>query len=264
MVVMAKQVDNLTQRSVAELLLAVAERHGTFLPADETAILSIRSQVRAVTAEADIVRQGERPDVAVFVLKGMLARYHTLANGERQYLSFHIRGDLPDVQSLFLNVLDHSLCALDQAQIAVLPHHQLRDLFLRRPGVAFAFWRLTLVDAAIFRQAITNVSARSHEGRLAHLFCEQYCRAEEAQLTEDSACSLPLSQGQLGHALGMSLVSVNRAMQKLRRRRVAEHRAGRLQVFYWPALRRIAGFDPTYLHLDKSADISRMPFSRRG
>ena len=236
------------------------EQHGTLTAADESSICALRAHRRTLAPGEDAVSQGERPDVAVFVLSGMLARYHTLPSGDRQYLSFHIKGDLPDVQGLLLSIMDHSLCALDHAEIAVLPHRQLIDLCLRRPGVGFAFWRLTLVDAAIFRQAITNNGARSHVVRLAHFFCEQYFRAREAGLVEDDSCSVPLNQSQLGQALGMSHISVNRAMQKLRKQRLADLRSGRLAMWNWAGLKRTAGFDPTYLHIDKISAVSQKRF----
>ena len=247
-------------REALDLLLAKMEQHGTLTAADESAICALRAHRRTLTPGEDAVSQGERPDVAVFVLSGMLARHHTLPSGDRQYLSFHIKGDLPDVQSLLLSIMDHSLCALDRAEIAVLPHHQLVDLCLRRPGVGFAFWRLTLVDAAIFRQAITNNGARSHVVRLAHFFCEQYFRANEAGLVEGESCSVPLNQSQLGQALGMSHISVNRTMQKLRKERLADLRSGRLAVWNWAGLQRTAGFDPTYLHIDKISAVSQKRF----
>ncbi|MEJ0076417.1 MAG: Crp/Fnr family transcriptional regulator [Alphaproteobacteria bacterium] len=247
-------------RRVRDLLLAKVKEHGTLTAADENAICAIRAHTRALAAGEDVVSQGDRPDVAVFVLSGMLARYHTLPSGDRQYLSFHIKGDLPDVQGLLLSVLDHSLCALDQAEIAVLPHDPLVALCARRPGVAFAFWRLTLVDAAIFRQAITNNGIRSHVTRLAHLFCELYFRAREAGLVEDRSCSVPLTQNEVGQALGMSHISVNRAMQKLRKERLADLRSGQLQILNWDGLTRVAGFDPIYLHIDKISRISQTRF----
>jgi CRP-like cAMP-binding protein len=260
---MAKEAEARPPRSVPELLLATAAQHGTPLAADESAIRKIRYRTRVLTAGEDIVSQGERPDVAVLVLSGMLGRYHTLPTGNRQYLSFHITGDMPDIQSLFLSILDHSLCALNQAEIALLPHGQLRDLFLARPGVGFAFWGLTLVDAAIFRQAITNNSARNHVDRLAHLFCELFFRAREARLVDGWSCSVPLNQSQLGQALGMSHISVNRAIQRLRKDGVAELRSGKLEILNWPALTRRVDFDPTYLHIDKKSEISRTPFRNR-
>lgn len=238
------------QVNVADLLLAKARQHATLVEADERAIRAIPSRKKVLTVGADVVRQGDKPDSAIFVLRGVLARYHTLAGGDRQYLSFHIRGDLPDIQSMFLSIMDHSVSAVNEAEIAALSHQHLCNLFLHRPTVMIALWRLTLIDAAIFRQSITNNSARSHLARLAHFFCEQFYRAREAGLAEGASCALPLNQLQLGQTLAMSQVSVNRAMQKLRRAQAADLRFGRLEVRNWPSLTGIAGFDPTYLHLD--------------
>jgi CRP-like cAMP-binding protein len=259
---MAKKPSKAPKQRVSELLLRKAMQHGTLLEADKAAILSLRPGTRLVSAGEDLVRQGDRPDVAVMVLSGMLARYHTLPSGDRQYVALHISGDLPDVQSLFLSVMDHSLCALDRSEVGVIPHDQLRDLFLKRPGVGFAFWRLTLVDAAIFREAVTNIGARNHVARLAHLFCEQYVRSREARLVDGWSCRLPLTQGQIGQMLGMSHISVHRALQRLRKERLAEFRSGELEVTDWRGLRHAAGFDPTYLHLQKKSEISQTAFRR--
>ena len=61
--------------------------------------------------------------------------------------------------------------------VALIPHKALLRLVRQRPVVGFALWRETLIDAAIFRQAITNNGARPLPARLAHFFCEQFYRA---------------------------------------------------------------------------------------
>src|SRR3954451_4790604 len=124
------------QRSASELLIAEAREHGTLQAADDSALRTLPPRTRAVSAGEDIVHQGEKPDMAVLVLAGTLARYHMLPDGSRQYLSFHIRGDLPDVQSVFLTVMDHSLCALNDGAIAAFPHGPVCDLMLKRPNVS--------------------------------------------------------------------------------------------------------------------------------
>jgi CRP-like cAMP-binding protein len=160
-------------------------------------------------------------------------------------------------------MMDHSVCAMNSAEIAIFPHRQLQSLLLDRPGVGFAMWRMTLVDSAIFRQAITNNSARPPAARLAHFFCEQLQRAREAKLSTANGCSLPLTQEQLGQALGLSLVSVNRALQKLRRDGLIEFRNSHLQARDWPRLTALAGFDDGYLHCAKLSNISLTRFNRR-
>lgn len=233
---------------VMELLIGRLRAHTSLTTAEQRAVRALPFRIRKAEAAHDIVCQGDRPDHAVFVLKGMLARYHTLATGDRQYLSFHIAGELPDIQSLFLDVMDHSVCSMNDALIALFPHSPIKSVLRQHPSAAFAFWRLTLIDAAVFRQAITNTS-RTHVARLAHLFCEQYFRAREYGLTDGRTCSLPLNQTQLGQALGMAQISVHRALQRLRRERLVELRAGDLTVHDWDGLARIAGFDPLYLHV---------------
>jgi CRP-like cAMP-binding protein len=49
----------------------------------------------------------------------------------RQYLSLHVRGDFPDLQSLLLGQIDHGLVAIDDIEIALLPHQQLRSLLFK-------------------------------------------------------------------------------------------------------------------------------------
>jgi CRP-like cAMP-binding protein len=166
----------------------------------------------AISAGTDIVGQGDKPRESVFVISGMLARYHTVANGERQYLSLHVRGDFPDVQSLLLGQ-DHGLAAIDDIEIALLPHQQLKSVLSKSQAITLAFWCQTLLDAAIFRQAITTNGTRQGVARVAHLFCEQFVRAEQVGIAVDNTCSFPLTQTEIGQMLGLSVVTVNRALQ---------------------------------------------------
>jgi CRP-like cAMP-binding protein len=230
-------------------LLETVKRYMPLNGADEAALRTLRYETRLLNPDEDIVCQGERPEVSVYILNGALARYHTLANGDRQFLSMHISKDLPDVQGLFLKIMDHSVCALIQSEIVLFRHDVLIPLVTRRPNICFALWRITLVDAAIFRQAITNNSARPPEARIAHFCCEQFVRARDAGLASEDACGFPLTQIQLGQMLGISLVTVNRALQALRSRRLLDIRDGRLMIKNWRGLVRVANFDESYLHI---------------
>jgi len=225
------------------------QEHSVLNGLDISAIRRLPGIERVFRSNADIVKQGDQPDTAVVVVRGMVARYHTLNSGRRQYLSLHIVGDMPDAQMLFLAVMDHTVCAVDEATVALVPHTALRLLFKDRPAAAFAVWRETLIDAAIFRQAITNNGARPLQTRLAHFLCEQYYRAHAIGLVQENSCSLPLTQTQIGETIGASLPSVSRALQQLRKTRAADLRDGRLIVRDWYRLVQLGDFNPDYLHL---------------
>jgi CRP-like cAMP-binding protein len=248
---------------VLRLLLARLKQHSSLSRRDEEVTAALRPRIEPVVRGTDLVHQGDKPKASIFVLAGMVARYHTVASGQRQYLSLHIVGDLPDLHSLLLGEMDHAICAIDQAEIAFFPHEQLRAAILDAPGLAVAFWRETLLDAAVFRQAITTNGTRKSTERVAHLLCEQYIRARQAGLADGSACSLPLNQHHIGQMLGLSIVTVNRALQQLRKAQCAELSGGTLTVRDWARLQDKAAFDPTYLHLDLHASSVNPPRRRR-
>jgi CRP-like cAMP-binding protein len=249
---MAKHPAHPTAAQALDLLVRTLGRHSTLSIRDERAIRKLHPRVSAVARDVDIVRQGDQPDVAVMVISGMLARYHTTSGGDRQYLSLHIAGDLPDLQSIFLGIMDHSLCALDDAQIASFRHSEVLSVLKRSPFTAIAFWRHTLIDAAIFRQGITRNSTRSAVARIANLFCEQFTRARIVGVASGWSCPFPLSQTKIGQVVGLSIATVNRATQSLRHENCAQVRAGRLHVLNWRRLCQQAGFEPVYLRGDLS------------
>jgi CRP-like cAMP-binding protein len=237
---------------VHDVMIHKLKEHTALSRKDEAALRSLPVKLRSAAPAEDLVRQGDQPDVSMVVLTGMVARYHTLPSGARQYLSFHIAGDWPDAQALFVDKMDHSLSAINAATVGTIAHKSLLALFERVPSIGFAIWRETLIDAAIFRETITNNSKRNVPARLAHFLCEQYYRAQAAQLVKDGSCPLELSQEQIGEALGASLTTINRAMQALRRKGTMEFRLGRLYMRNWARLAEFGQFDPGYLHLRRS------------
>lgn len=232
-----------------DLLARSLKEHSRLSQQDVHEICALTSTMRDYAPGQDIIRQGDEPDAAALVVAGMVGRYHLLASGGRQYLSFHMAGDLPDAQGLFIERMDHALCALGPATLAFLPHPQLLRAFQRRPALALAIWRETLLDAAIFREAITNNSARPMRTRMAHLFCELFYRARVARLNHGNRCAVPITLGQLGEALGMAIATVNRSLQELRASGAMDFRDGELTVLRWRELQKLGDFNPDYLHV---------------
>jgi DNA-binding transcriptional regulator LsrR (DeoR family) len=68
-------------------------------------------------------------------------------------------------------------------------------------------------------------------------------------VTNGAEFSLPVTQTEIGDALGLSTVHVNRTLQELRGENLIALRGGSLTVPDWEALKEAGEFDPTYLHL---------------
>lgn len=220
---------------------------------DKQAIESLPTRPRVLPPRQEIVRDGDRPSHCCVVLEGWLCRSKTLGDGKRQILSFHIPGDVPDLQSLQLPIMDHTLSTVTEATVVFIPHENLRDMVAARPTIAAALWRDTLVDAAIFREWMTGLGRRDAKGRIAHLFCEMYLKLHAVGLAADYRCDFPLTQTEVGDALGLSTVHVNRTVQELRAEQLIHWSGRSLEILDWTGLVKTGEFDPTYLHVQKRA-----------
>jgi CRP-like cAMP-binding protein len=169
-------------------------------------------------------------------------------------VSFSLPGDIPDLQSLHLKVLDNGIGTISPCSVGFITHEDLRDLCTGYPRITAALWRGTLIDAAIFREWVLNVGRREAYTRMAHVFCELLVRLRAVGLTKDYTCDLPITQAEFADALGVTNVHVNRVVQQLRADGLIELSGDRLNILDWNQLKRVGEFDPTYLRLeDKQA-----------
>ncbi|WP_425311766.1 Crp/Fnr family transcriptional regulator [Microvirga massiliensis] len=216
---------------------------------ERQALLALPMQVAVIRKDQDIVREGDRPSRSFVILSGFTCTYKASGEGRRQIVAFGIPGDMPDIQSLHLKVLDISVATLSPCSVGFITHEALWDLCMRCPRIAAAFWRETLVEGAVFREWLLNVGRREAYARMAHVLCELLVRLRAVGLVEDHACTLPITQVEFADALGASTVHVNRVVQELRADGLIELKGERLSVLDWEKLKQAGDFDPTYLHL---------------
>jgi CRP-like cAMP-binding protein len=216
---------------------------------ERDAILRLPLSIRDVRADQDIVREGDKPSQCCLVVEGFQCRYKMLPDGERQILSFHVPGDMPDLQSLFLQTMDHSLGTLVPNKVGFIQHEPLRELVRQQPGIAGRLWRETLIDGAVFREWITNLGSRDAYTRIAHLLCELFIRLEAVGLTKGTSFECPITQTEIADATGLSTVHVNRSVQQMRGDGLIIWDKGICNIPNLDALQDAAMFDATYLHM---------------
>jgi CRP-like cAMP-binding protein len=235
------------------VLIRKLESIATLSDEERQAIQSLPVRIHKLDARQDIVRDGDVPTHCCLILDGWACRYKLLSGGKRQIFSFHIAGDIPDLQSLNLHILDHSVATMKPATVAFIPHESLRKLAADFPRIGTLLWRDTLIEAAIFRQWMVGMGRRSAFERIAHLFCELYLKLQAVGLAKNYSCPLPTTQVDLADALGLTSVHINRVLKEMRGQSLITLRSSTLVIKAWDELLRIAEFDPTYLHHEKRA-----------
>lgn len=221
---------------------------------EREALARLPIRTRSVEAGVDVIEQGSVPTECCFVIQGLLCRYAITAAGGRQIVAFHIAGDLPDRDSLHIAHLDHSVGSISAARVAFIPHAAIGPLVDKHPMIAVAMWRDAVVEAGVFRQWLTSVGRRTAKQRIAHLICEMFIRMERLGLADGDHFSFPVTQTQIGDALGLSAVHVNRTLQDLRAEGLISWKSSIVTVHDDDELRAVGDFDPAYLELKPMAE----------
>jgi CRP-like cAMP-binding protein len=234
-------------RTPIEGLLRKLKRVGLLNADDIAALRALPMRIERVRRFQLLVREGATPDRCCLLVRGYADRYKETPSGKRQIVSFHIAGDLLDIQHLLLAKADHSVEAITPADVAWIPKSDLVRLAQERPAVGQALWRDCLIDASVFREWVLNVGQRDSRSRIAHMLCELAARCEAAGLGDRHVFAFPMTQQQIADATGLTSVHVNRTLKALDAEGALS--TGRqIRIRNWDHLCSIAAFDPTYLH----------------
>jgi len=220
------------------------------LSADERqALVEAAGEERTFPAGSDMVREGDRPESSTLIVEGFSTRYRLLSDGQRQITAIHTPGDFVDLHSFVLKEMDHSVGALSRCRVISFPHERLTRITEQFPHLTRVLWLMTLLDGAIHREWMVAMGRRSATQQMAHLLCELYVRLGVVGLIRDDSFYLPITQVELGDALGLSAVHVNRVLQELRTENLFTWQSQIVQIVDWAGLQQRAEFDPRYLHL---------------
>ena len=215
---------------------------------DRAAILGLPYSVRSFDAGSYIIRDGDESNYCRIILDGFAVRHKLNDEGLRQIVSVHIRDDILDSERLYLKTADHNVQTLTRCDIALIPGQALRDLFVNRPSVSVAMFTDTLVEASRYREWMLNIGRRDARTRLAHFLCEIAVRLGARGLAPGHRYELPMTQEQLGDALGLTSVHVNRTLKSLESDGLIVRHKRILTFPDWSRL-KIADFNDRYLHL---------------
>jgi CRP-like cAMP-binding protein len=221
--------------------------------AEVSALEALKGRVRDFRAGEDVIGLRAHVENSSLVLAGVCGRYSALRDGPRQFTEISVPGDFIDLHGFVMKQLDHGVLAFSDCRILEVPHAELRAVTDAHPHLTRLFWLETVIDAAIHRQWLLSMGRQNGPARLARLLCELYVRLETVDLAYDQRMDLPMTQQQVGEALGFSPVHTNRTIQTLREKRLLTWRDQEVEILDWPGLAAMSEFDPIYLRLTKEA-----------
>lgn len=222
-------------------------------------ITRIAGPAQHLVVDEDCLLEGQAPSGCHVLLEGMLYRYKILQDGKRQIIAFLLPGENFGLASFLLGHSDHSVAALVPSRIATIPASRLHGMSGTAPSAMNSLWQDMLVQDSIAREWIANIGRRRASERIAHLICEMRVRLRAAPTGGKVRFRWQVSQAILGDATSLSIVHVNRVLQRLRADRLVTFQDGMVEIEDLEQLEEFAGFDDAYLHLGCAA--ASQPFA---
>ena len=145
--------------------------------------------------------------------------------------------------------MDHAaISSLTAATVVGVSHHLLQEQLDGSPDLSRAVAALFLSEIRVQRQWLANM-CQPADKRMAHLLCELRARLAQVGLADARGFSLPLTQQELGEALGISTVHANRTVQHLKDLDLVRIMDRRVMIGDLAQLQQYAEFDEGYLAL---------------
>ncbi len=238
-----------SEHDLARPVIAKLEHGANLTEADRAKLRQIVSTSRQVPGRVTLIREGEEPRGSHLVLEGIACRYKMLPDGSRQILAYLLPGDICNSDVQILDAMDHCIATISECSVADISSDMINDLTQNYPNISRALHWSALADESTLREWLVSMGRRNAIDQLAHLFCELLVRLRAIAMTSEDSYELPLTQEELGDALGLSVVHVNRILHTLREEGLISFKGKLLTILDLERLKQRAGFNPDYLHL---------------
>lgn len=220
---------------------------------------------RRLPAGTELYRQGDIANEFFLISDGWVCLYKLLSDGRRYNAKFALPGDLLAVQFESDAETGHTAVALTDISVCIGSLGELNALFGKRPDLVNQVGRYLVHDHALALDRIANIACASADERLANLLLRLFLRARRRMPVAGDGMAIPLTQEQMGDAVGLSAVHVNRMLGRLRMQGVLSLVNGWLTIEDPQRLTGLSKLDPraTLRHLTVP-ERSVTPTARRG
>ncbi|WP_338501792.1 Crp/Fnr family transcriptional regulator [Sphingomonas kaistensis] len=230
----------LEQRLAQHLTLSFAERD---------ALQWLERRERHFAAGEIIVRENETTDVLYIVASGWLHGSVRLPDGGRQILRFYFVGDITTSFSIAWGYSAATLTAVSACTLYELPRERFGRLFQEHPRLGAMLFGISAAEQVALADRLTSVGRTDGQTRVATLLLDIYSRLRVVDKLSGSAFQLPLTQQDLGDAVGLTKEHVNRSLRALESTGLLERDGKMIRINDVEALAELVGFQDRYGHV---------------
>ncbi len=233
-------------------LVSRLERYMALSEDESDFVAKMERDERPMRARTTIVRQGQRtPDIMVLKFGWAVVRSR-VERGRAQILRIYLPGDVIGLAELGSTMAPHAIEMQTDGAICPFPRDRLAQMYAAAPRLSALLTALSSLDQISMRDSAFALTRLTAEERLIDFLLRLQDRLTPGAAANGARVYLPFNQSELGEALGLTSVYVNKLLRKL----VGE---GRLSVdrpyvrlLDRPGMEAEVGFRSCYEEIDQS------------
>jgi len=234
---------------------ALATRLDRYMPltAEEHAALEeIEYREVRLPAGERLIEEGEAGSTLWMVQQGWLHASVVIASGARQIVRFHYAGDLMGVSSVAWAWSANTLTAVSDCIVTELPKPVLGRLFEAQPRLAALLYSVAAAEYVAMGDRLTSTGRTGAIERLSMLFLDIRARLRVTAGGVIDSFDLPLTQQDIGDAVGLTKVHVSRTLSEMEKRGLISRNGRRVRILDETAMLAMTGFVDRYAVVDTS------------
>ncbi|WP_230481581.1 Crp/Fnr family transcriptional regulator [Sphingomonas sp. Leaf21] len=221
-------------------------------PAERDALARLEERPRPIRRGLVLMDEQARSDDLYVVLQGMLMCYVLLDDGSRQIVRFLFPGDLFAMSTLVYGRSPDTVVAISNAVVCAFDRSHITRLAVEHPRLFSLILVLNQIERVITTDRLAGLGRTSARARVATLLLSLRGQMRQAGLTIGASFVPGLTQEEMGDAIGLTAVHVNRMLRVLEDEGLIKREGGRVFLVDEARLAREAGYIDRFEDLDLS------------
>ena len=201
----------------------------------------------SLTPKTTLYSEGTRPEFLYTLYEGWMALYQSTSSGKRQIMSFSLPGDFIGFQANGSGKILHSAFSLTNARLCAFPRSRVKQMFAEQPMLTTQLSLMESRDLTLCQHHLMSVGRKDSHESVAFLLLELFYRAKK-RIPQDyneveNSIAFPLTQEEIGDAVGITNVHVNRIVREYMRDGLILCQHRKLTILNEEKLAEIGGFD---------------------
>jgi len=210
-----------------------------------------RDQQFVVPPKATLYREGSVTDYVYTLFEGWMVMYQTSREGKRQILRFALPGDFLGFQTDQNGMISHSVSALGESIVCGFPRNRLQEMFEETPSLALRLAAMGSRDMNLCQHHQAFRGRKDAYESIAFLLLELFHRIqihmEYHYDPKTNSVTFPLTQEDIGDAVGLTNVHVNRILRQFHKLGLINCHHKRLQILDEGKLSDMGEFDKSMI-----------------